>query len=198
MMCAKLLKPHDPTGGRCNSKLVVFLDRNFNALHRRYENFLHGTLNWVPVTAVFSLIVLSTIYFLWATAKEELAPPEDQGVLIMSAQAAPNSTLQQRQLYSRAVYETFVKHPETDHVFQLDIPGQTLAGMVLKPWDERKATAARLLPGVTQELGHIAGLRAALFQPPPLPGAFGFPVQFVIQTTAPFERLNGVTSAFAQ
>jgi len=104
----------------------------------------------VPVTTVFSLIVLSTIYFLWATAKEELAPPEDQGVLIMSAQAAPNSTLQQRQLYTRAVYDTFVKHPETDHVFQIDVPGQTLAGMVLKPWNERKATAARLLPGVTQ------------------------------------------------
>src|SRR6266481_5908477 len=198
MMCAKLLKPHDPGAGSWDAKLVLVLDRTFNALHRRYENFLHGTLNWVPVTAVFSLVVLGCIYFLWATAKDELAPQEDQGVLIMSAQAAPNSTLQQRQLYTRAVYETFVKHPETDHVFQIDIPGQTLAGMVLKPWNERKATAARLLPGVTQELGQIAGLRAALFQPPPLPGAFGFPVQFVIQTTEPFDRLNGVASAFAQ
>ena len=198
MMCAKLLKPHDPAASGWDAKLVVFLDRSFNALHRRYENFLHATLSWVPVTTVFSLIVLSTIYFLWATAKEELAPPEDQGVLIMSAQAAPNSTLQQRQLYTRAVYDTFVKHPETDHVFQIDVPGQTLAGMVLKPWNERKATAARLLPGVTQELGQIAGLRAALFQPPPLPGAFGFPVQFVIQTTEPFEKLNVVASALAQ
>jgi len=197
-MCAKLLKPHDPAASGWDAKLVVFLDRSFNALHRRYENFLHATLSWVPVTTVFSLIVLSTIYFLWATAKEELAPPEDQGVLIMSAQAAPNSTLQQRQLYTRAVYDTFVKHPETDHVFQIDVPGQTLAGMVLKPWNERKATAARLLPGVTQELGQIAGLRAALFQPPPLPGAFGFPVQFVIQTTEPFEKLNVVASALAQ
>src|SRR5882672_6574400 len=198
MMCARLLKRHDPNATSWDAKLVVLLDRAFDALHRRYGNFLHGTLNWVPVTAVFSLIVLSTIYFLWATAKEELAPPEDQGVLIMSAQAAPNSTLQQRQLYTRAVYDTFVKHPETDHVFQIDVPGQTLAGMVLKPWNERKATAARLLPGVTQELGQIAGLRAALFQPPPLPGAFGFPVQFVIQTTEPFEKLNVVASALAQ
>src|SRR5262249_4560038 len=123
MMCAKLLKPHDPSAGTWDAKLVLVLDRTFEALHRRYENFLHGTLNWVPVPAVFSIIVLSTIYFLWATAKDELAPPEDQGVLIMSAQAAPNSTLQQRQLYTRAVYETFVKHPETEHVFQLDIPG---------------------------------------------------------------------------
>jgi multidrug efflux pump len=198
MMCAKLLKPHDPNSTSWDAKLVVLLDRGFDALHRRYEHLLHGTLNWVPVTAVFSLVVLGSIYFLWITSKDELAPPEDQGVLIMSAQAAPNSTLQQRQLYTRAVYETFVKHPETDHVFQIDVPGQTLAGMVLKPWNERKATAARLLPGVTQELGQIAGLRAALFQPPPLPGAFGLPVQFVIQTTEPFDRLNGVASAFAQ
>src|SRR3989440_12573013 len=116
----------------------------------------------------------------------------------MSAQAAPNSTLQQRQLYSRAVYETFVKHPEPDQVVKPAIAGQALAGMVLKPWNGRKAPAARLLPGVTQGLGHTAGLRAALFQPPPLPGAFGFPVQFVIQTTEPFEKLNGVASAFAQ
>jgi multidrug efflux pump len=198
MMCAKLLKPHHSDEASWDARLVVLLDRTFGALHRRYESFLHSTLNWVPVTAVFSVIVLGSIYFLWVTAKDELAPPEDQGVLIMSAQAAPNSTLQQRQLYTRAVYETFKKHPETEHVFQLDIPGQTLAGMVLKPWNERKATAARLQPGVTQELGHIAGLRAAVFQPPPLPGAFGLPVQFVIQTTEPFEKLNGVASAFAQ
>src|SRR5258705_13806480 len=70
MMCAKLLKPHAPAASGWDAKLVVFLDRSFNALHRRYENFLHGTLNWVPVTAVFSLIVLSTIYFLWATSQQ--------------------------------------------------------------------------------------------------------------------------------
>ena len=198
MMCAKLLKPHDPGASGWDAKLVLLLDRSFNALHRRYEHLLHGTLNWVAVTAVFSVIVLGSIYFLWITSKDELAPPEDQGVLIMSAQAAPNSTLQQRQLYTREVYQTFARHPETDHVFQLDIPGQTLAGMVLKPWNERKATAAHLQPGVTQELGKIAGLRAAVFQPPPLPGAFGLPVQFVIQTTEPFEKLNGIAAAFAQ
>ena len=198
MMCSRLLRPHDPNQKGWDMQLVLFLDKTFDALHRRYETFLHGTLNWVPVTAVFSVIVLGSIYFLWITSKDELAPPEDQGVLIMSAQAAPNSTLQQRQLYTREVYNTFAKHPETEHVFQLDIPGQTLAGMVLKPWNERKATAAQLLPGVTQELGHITGLRAAVFPPPPLPGAFGLPVQFVIQTTEPFEKLNGVATAFAQ
>ena len=151
-------------------------------------------LDWVPVTAAFALIVLGSIYFLYATAKEELAPQEDQGIIISSSQGAPNSTLQQRLLYSRAVYETFVKHPETDHVFQLDVPGQSIGGMVLKPWSERKATAAALQPAVQNELAQIAGLRAVAFQPPPLPGAFGLPVQFVVQTTDSFDRLNDVAS----
>jgi len=68
----------------------------------------------------------------------------------------------------------------------------------LKPWSERKATAAQLQPVVQKELESITGLRAAAFQPPPLPGAFGLPVQFVIQTTDAFARLNEVASAFHQ
>jgi multidrug efflux pump len=198
MMCARMLKPHNPNQKGWDTKLVLALDRGFEALHQRYERLLHGTLNWVPVTTVFSLIVLGSIYFLYVTARPELAPPEDQGVLISVSQAAPNSTLQQRQLYTRAVYETFAKHPETDHVFQIDIPGQTIAGMVLKPWSERKATSAELLPVIQKELEQIAGLQTAVFSPPPLPGAFGLPVQFVIQTTDPFERLNEAASAFLE
>jgi multidrug efflux pump len=198
MMCARLLKPHDASQKSWDARLILLLDHTFDALHRRYERLLHGTLNWVPVTGVFAIIVLGSIYFLYATAKSELAPSEDQGIIISSSQGAPNSTLQQRQLYTRAVYETFVKHPETDHVFQLDVPGQTIAGMVLKPWNERKATAAALQPAVQNELAKITGLRTVAFQPPPLPGAFGLPVQFVLQTTDSFDRLNDVASAFLQ
>jgi multidrug efflux pump len=198
MMCARMLKAHDPNQKGWDTRLVLALDHAFDALHRRYEYLLDRMLNYVPVTAVFAVIVLGSIYFLYVTAKSELAPPEDQGVVISSAQGAPNSTLQQRQLYTRQVYETYMKHSETDHVFQIDIPGQTIAGMVLKPWNERKATAAQLQPVVQKELESIAGLRAVAFQPPSLPGAFGLPVQFVIQTTDPFERLNEVASAFFQ
>ena len=198
MMCSRLLRPHDPNQKGWDMRLVLLLDHAFDALHRRYERLLHGMLDWVPVTAAFALIVLGSIYFLYATAKEELAPQEDQGIIISSSQGAPNSTLQQRLLYSRAVYETFVKHPETDHVFQLDVPGQSIGGMVLKPWSERKATAAALQPAVQNELAQIAGLRAVAFQPPPLPGAFGLPVQFVVQTTDSFDRLNDVASGFLQ
>ncbi|MGA8006915.1 MAG: efflux RND transporter permease subunit [Burkholderiales bacterium] len=198
MMCSRMLKPHDPEGKGWQAHLVVLLDRAFDALHRRYEALLHRTLNYVPVTGVFALIVLSSIYFLYAGAKSELAPQEDQGVLIASSSAAPNSTLAQRQLYTRQIYAKFAAHPETDHVFQLDVPGITIAGMVLKPWGERAKTADQLQPIVQKEMNQIAGLKTVMFQPPPLPGARGLPVSFVIQTTEPFERLDEVSQKFLQ
>jgi multidrug efflux pump len=44
----------------------------------------------------------------------------------------------------------------------------------------------------------IAGVRVAVFQPPPLPGSRGLPVQFVISTTESFEQLNTVIQQFMQ
>ncbi len=196
MMCSRLLKPYDPHQKGWQARLVVFLDRRFYALRQRYQRLLHRTLNYFPVTVVFALIVLGSIYFLYAGAKSELAPKEDQGVIITASTSAPNATLEQRQLYSHAVYQTFAKHPETDHVFQLDMPGTSIAGMVLKPWDERKKTSNDLQPVIQRELSHIAGVRVVAFQPPPLPGSRGLPIQFVIQTTNSFKRLNQVASRF--
>ena len=198
MMCSKLLRPHDPHQKGWQAKFVVFLDHQFDAFRKRYQKLLHGSLNTVPVTLVFALIVLCSIYFLYKGAKSELAPQEDQGVIITASTAAPSATLQQRELYSRAVYKDFAKHPQTDHVFQLDMPGRSIAGMVLKPWDQRKLTASQLQPIIQKELSHIAGVRVVAFQPPPLPGSRGLPVQFVIQTTDPFSRLYQVSGKFLQ
>jgi multidrug efflux pump len=70
--------------------------------------------------------------------------------------------------------------------------------MVLKPWDRRTMTSNQLQPIVQQEVARIAGAQVVAFQPPPLPGSNGLPVQFVINTTGAFERLNEVAQAFLQ
>jgi len=198
MLCSRLLKAPDPTGGGWEARLTRFIDRSFKRLHDGYERRLHGSLNTLPVTLTFALIVLLSIYFLFGSAKTELAPQEDQGVIITQSIAPPNATLQQRQLYSKQVYQIFAKHPETQHVFQLDVPGQSIAGMVFKPWDKRSLTTNVLQPILQQQLNGVAGVRIAAFQPPPLPGSIGLPVQFVITTTDPFERLNDVARQFLQ
>ncbi|HEX3400239.1 MAG TPA: efflux RND transporter permease subunit [Acetobacteraceae bacterium] len=197
MMTSRLLRQHD---GERNweTRLVGFIDRRFNTIHHRYERWLHGSLNYLPVTIVFALIILGSIYFLYGSATSELAPQEDQGVIITSATSAADSTLQQRQLYDRQIYEDFAGYPETDHVFQLDMPGQNIAGMVLKPWDKRTRTTAVLQPLVQQQMAGIAGAQVVAFQPPPLPGSQGLPIQFIIGTTDPVSHLNDVAQKFLQ
>ncbi len=198
MMCSRLLKVPDPNSRSWQDRLVLFLDRTFNRLHKRYERLLHGSLNHLPVTAVMAVLILGSIYFLYSTSMSELAPQEDQGVLITASFNNPTATLAQRQLYAEQVYDVFKTFPETDHVFQLNTPSQVIAGMVLKPWDERKQTASQIQPVLQQKLNHIAGSQIAVFQPPPLPGARGLPIQFVITTTEPVDRLYQVSQKFLQ
>jgi multidrug efflux pump len=198
MLCSRLLRAPNPERRSIEDRLTEFIDRSFARLRGGYERWLHGSLNTLPVTLTFAAIVLGSIYFLFTTAKTELAPTEDQGIIITQSISAPDSTLQQRQLYSRQVYKIFASHPETEHVFQLDVPGQSIAGMVFKPWDQRAKTTNDIQPVLQQELNKVAGVRVAAFQPPALPGSFGLPVQFVLTTTDPFARLNDVAQQFLQ
>jgi multidrug efflux pump len=198
MMCSRLLKPHGEGVGRLEAWLIKVIDRSFDWLRGSYQRRLHGSLNYLPVTGVFAAIILVSIYFLYAGTKSELAPEEDQGVIITLSTTAPTATIDQRLLYGRQIYDIFRGHPENDHVFQLDIPGQSIAGMVLKPWDQRTTTTHQLMPIIQQELSRVAGAQVVAFQPPPLPGSQGLPVQFVINTTANFNQLNEVAQAFLQ
>ncbi len=198
MMSSRLLKAHNHSREGWEECFIDFIDRNFERLTQRYLKILHGTLGYLPVTAVFASIILVSIYFLYNSANSELAPQEDQGIIITSSTAAPDATLQQRLLYSRQVFEKFTSYPENDHVFQLDMPGQSIAGMVLKPWAERKQNATELQTALQLQLNQISGVRVAAFQPPPLPGSSGLPVQFVIGTTESFEQLNTIAQQFMQ
>jgi len=195
MMCSRLLKPQSTARG-WEQRFTSIIDRGFEAIRGFYLRRLHSSLNYLPVTAVFALLVLSSIYFLYSGAKSELAPQEDQGVVIATSTLAPDATLQQKVLYAKQVYEMMKQYSEAAHVFQINSPDRVVAGMVLKPWDERSRTSNQLQPIVQQQLNEIAGTRIAAFQLPPLPGSQGLPIQFVIKTTDSFDRLNNAAQQF--
>ncbi len=197
MMCSRLLKHREAAAAGWQDRFTIFIDRNFARLRRGYGRWLSGSLDALPVTIVFGLIVLGSVYFLYAGAKSELAPIEDQGFIIAQETPAPDATLQQRLLYTQQLYGLFSAYPEMQHIFAIDAPGISLTGLALKPWDERARTTNEIQPVLQQQINNsVAGVRAVVFQPPPLPGAFGLPVEFVIVTTEPFERLNEVAQDF--
>lgn len=196
MNCAYLLRPIPRDGTSFEARFVHLIDRSMERLSRGYRRLLEGTLNSVPVVVVFGAIVLSSIYWLYTSSTSELAPEEDQGVILTMTTASPTATLKQRQFYSEQAYQALSKHPETDLVFQIETSAQSIAGWVLKPWDERTATTKTLQPAAQQELNGIAGVKTVAFQPAPLPGSNGLPIQFVISTTREFKDLNDVSNQF--
>ena len=199
MMCSRFLKPHDQSK---KHRFVNFIDTRFEKIRTVYERLLHSSLNTLAVTAVFSAIILVSIYFLYATSQSELAPQEDKGIVISMLSTAPNASLEQTQLYTQEVYKIFASYPETDHVFQLDgISGlnSSVGGMVLKPWDERTRTSMEMNPDVQMKLAGIAGGRGVSFLPSPLPGGGGgLPIQFVVGTTESFDKLYELSEALKE
>lgn len=192
MMCSKFLT----RAAANNQGFVAYLDRTFDTLRQYYHRKLHNALDNLPVIRVFAIIILASIYFLYTTSKSELAPQEDQGIIISQLTAAPNASLGQTQLYSREIYKIFKSFPETARIFELDgVTGlnTSITGMLLKPWDERSRTSNQLQPLVQDKLSKITGGLVAAFQLPPLPGARGLPIQFVIKTTDTFNELNVVS-----
>ena len=67
--------------------IVTFIDEKFDALHSAYQRTLHSALNELPVVVVFAVIILGSIYLLFTLSKSELAPSEDQGIIIVAAHA---------------------------------------------------------------------------------------------------------------
>lgn len=200
MMCSKFLKITTETPPN-SFNMVMFIDRQFENLRHRYQNLLHSSLNYLSVTAVFATLILISIYFLYTSSTSELAPQEDQGIIISLLTTAPNATLGQTQLFSDQVYKIYESFPETYRVFQLDgINGlnTSILGMLLTPWDQRSRTSNQLQPLVQQKLKTVPGAIIAAFQLPPLPGARGVPVQFVLKTTDAFARLNEVNQSLLE
>jgi multidrug efflux pump len=191
MMCSKFLKIQNNQNGK---GLVAFIDEKFEKLEVFYKRKLDHALENLPVIGVFAAIILISIYFLYSTSESELAPQEDQGIIIAFLSGAPNANLQQTTIYSREAYQVLKQFPEMGHAFQLDSLNSSTAGMVLKPWDERKSTASEIAPKVQALLNDIPGVKIGVFQPPALPGSRGLPVQLVIGTTQSYQQLNEVAT----
>lgn len=201
MLCSKILKLENGKDVETDQpkrrrSLSEYVEHKMHQLTEAYKKTLHHTLDFLPEAIVFAIIILISIYFLYAGATFELAPQEDQGIVIAQATAEPNASLNQTLLYSRQLYNVFSSYPETGHTFQLDgLNGlnNSLGGMVLKPWDQRKRTTNDLQNIVQNDVNNIAGAQVVIFQPPSLPGSSGLPIQFVIKTTENYELLNEVS-----
>src|SRR5208283_6224186 len=77
MMCSRLLR-HD-TG---KEGFAHFLDVTFDKLRSRYEAMLSWLMQTWPIMLILPVVAIVLIWPFYSMTKQELAPDEDQGVII--------------------------------------------------------------------------------------------------------------------
>ena len=190
MMCSRIFTREQDTG-----MLVVAIDRVFGSVRRSYQRLLHSLLDTWPVLIVMAVLLFLCLGLMFKMSKSELAPEEDQGLVAAQVVGPPTATSDQMLTYADQVFQVAKSMPEYQQMFQITgVPtiNQGIGGVLMKDWDQRTRSAHEIQIDLQQKWNKIAGARVAAFQFPPLPGSSGLPVQFVINTTEPFENLNQV------
>jgi multidrug efflux pump len=193
MMTSRLFKP-----GQEEGRFARRLDHYFDRLRGGYHRVLSGALNIWPVLVTFGFLLFLLVAASGMTAKSELSPTEDQGLVFMQIKGAPTASPQQMEMLADQVFQIGKTEPEYAQMFQLTgVPSlnQGLGGVLLKPWGERSRSQAQLIMDLQQKWNQVAGAKMAAFPLPSLPGAQGLPVQFVITTTESVDNLNEVAQA---
>ena len=191
MMSSRLLR-HETKHGA----FYEFGERVLRTLDSRYKRTLAGVmaLRWWIVGGM--AVLLAGLVLLFLQLPQELAPQEDQGLVIGFATAPEGATIDYTDKYAHQMEDTFRTIPEKNRFFEIvGFNGVTSAiGFVgLKDWSERERTAQDVAGALFPQFMAITGLMAFPITPQPLgQRGFGQPITFVVQTTGTWDDLNAL------
>ena len=191
MMASKLLR-HEKKHGRfyeIGERVLGWIDNTY----RRVLTRLLG-LRWmvVGVAAVIAALAIG----LFVLLPKELAPQEDQGVIVAFGQGPEGATIDYTDKYARMMEGIFAQVPSVQRYFVLaGFPTVTnaIGFVMLKDWEDRDISAAEVQGQLFPQFMGIPGVMAFPTLPPPLgQQGFGQPVNFVIQSAGSWEDLDAV------
>jgi multidrug efflux pump len=179
VMSAYLLKP-----GQEEKGLAGAINRGFDRVKATYARHLDRSFTVRgPIYGAW-IVVAALALLMFSQSPKELAPAEDQGVLFGIVNTPADSTLDQVSHYTKEVNRQVMSLPESQFTFQITFPNGGFWGVGLKPWEQRRRSAAQILPEATARVAAIPGIQTFPVVPPALPGGGQFPVEFVISSTA--------------
>ena len=197
VLSANVLKPAGEEG-----RLERFAEHLFESLSNAYRRALSSVVQSLSVVVYFGIVVLVAIYFMISFSQSELAPDEDQGLILYQGTAPQSANLDYMENYGMDMQERFESLPGYEESFMLiglTGPDKVFGGFKMKPISEREITQFDVAPRLQQEMDKVTGLRVSTFPRPPLPASGGgLPFQFVVTTGADFQQLNEFTEELLQ
>ncbi len=191
MMSSRLLR-HETSHGR----IYEFGERVLRGLDRGYQRALSRVLGLRWLVLGFAGVIIAGMLVLFGLLPKEIAPQEDQGLVIGFATAPEGATIDYTDTYAKKMEAILNGVEEKDRVFEIvGFSGVTSAiGFVgLKDWADRDRSAQAIQGALFPQFMGITGLTAFPVTPPPLgQGGFGQPVNFIVQTTGTWEDLDAL------
>lgn len=197
MLCSKLLR-HNPQPGRFDRGMERVLTR----LSDGYEAVLRSSLRlrWVVVAIMVASAVGSAL--LLKTTRQELAPLEDRGVILVSLNGPDGATLPYTMRYAQAVERLGEGYPEFDRILSnVGNPSVAQGSVFLRatPWEERERTTLEIARELGPKTAGLPGVSAFTITPPSLGQGFRErPVNFVIVTNDSYANLAQVVRQFQE
>ena len=194
MMCSKLLR-HNPSPTRFDR----FMENVLVRLARGYSAVLRWTLDRRWLVVLVMLLSAATGGGLFMSAKSELSPLEDRGVIAMPIRAPDGATLEYTARYLDELETITSKYPEFDRRFLFMGGGQVSSAFgVLRTvdWDERNVTTAELARKLLPQFMGLPGITVFPVTPPSLGQGFrSRQVDFVISSGDSYANMAQVAQA---
>ena len=194
MMCSQLLK-HNAAPNRFDRIVEGVLTRITNG----YRALLSGALSqrWIVVLLMFAAAGASAWLFL--TAKSELSPMEDRGVIFMPVRAPDGATMEYTARYLDAIDAIAAQYPEFDRRFMAMNGGQVSVGtavMRTTDWEERKRSTIELARSLLPQVSALPGVSVFPITPPSLGQGFRErSINFVIVSGDSYENMARAAQA---
>ncbi len=169
----------------------------FSSLTDYYQRLLFRVLEFPAAMALFAILVLISIYFMFVLSVKELAPTEDQSILFTLANGPQTATLQYNEIYARELIKQFESIPEYKESFLImGFGGDTstvFSGFKMPSTFLRQRSQSDIQPELQAKVAKVAGFQTAVIPRPSLPGSGGgLPLQFVMVTDADYAALDQV------
>ncbi|MBA4261690.1 MAG: multidrug transporter AcrB [Comamonadaceae bacterium] len=195
MMSSQLLR-HNPNPGWFDRSM----ERVLVGITSGYSRALALALRarWLVVGVMLASAAGS--WWLLGTTKQELAPLEDRGVILVNLNGPDGATLAYTRRYAEAVERIGQDYPEFDRIFS-NIGNPTVAqGTVFlraKPWEERERTTQEIAREITPRIAALPGISGFPITPPSLGQGFRErPINYVIVTSDSYESLARTVRRF--
>jgi multidrug efflux pump len=190
MMSSKFLRHSERHG-----LAYRIIERGLEGLNAGYRRALRFTLTVRAAVVVVMVMVAGAAGLLFKSLPSELSPTEDRGFFIGIGIAPEGSTIDFTDSYARRMEQFYSQVPVVDKYFMVvgfPVVTQAISFIRVKDWEERDVALQQVVGELAPKLfGGIPGILSFPVMPPSLgQSPIEKPVQFVLQTSAPYAELQ--------